>query len=45
MVRSEGGVEEQEAYDAYYIRNWSLWLDLYVLAKTVTAVVRGRGAY
>lgn len=45
MIRSEGGVEEQEAYDAYYIRNWSLWLDLYVLAKTVTAVVRGRGAY
>jgi lipopolysaccharide/colanic/teichoic acid biosynthesis glycosyltransferase len=45
MVRSEGGVEEQEAYDAYYIRNWSIWLDLYVLAKTGAAVVRGRGAY
>ena len=45
MVRSEGGIAEQEAYDAYYIRNWSLWMDLYVLGKTFAAVVRGRGAY
>ena len=44
-VRSEGGVEEQEAHDTYYIRNWSLWLDLYILARTVTAVLSGRGAY
>jgi lipopolysaccharide/colanic/teichoic acid biosynthesis glycosyltransferase len=45
VVRSEGGVEEQEAYDTYYIRNWSLWMDCYVLARTSAAVLRGRGAY
>jgi len=45
MVRSEGGIEAQEAYDSYYIRNWSLWMDLYILGKTLAAVVRGRGAY
>jgi Undecaprenyl-phosphate galactose phosphotransferase WbaP len=45
MVRSSGGLEEQQAYDTYYIRNWSIWMDLYLLARTVAAVVSGRGAY
>ncbi len=45
MVRSDGGIEEQQSYDSYYIRNWSLWMDLYVLGKTFAAVIRGRGAY
>ena len=44
-VRSAGGTEEQETYDSYYIRNWSAWLDLYILSRTVAAVVSGRGAY
>jgi len=44
-VRSEGGIEKQQAYDTYYIRNWSVWLDLYVLSRTLAAVASGRGAY
>jgi lipopolysaccharide/colanic/teichoic acid biosynthesis glycosyltransferase len=32
-------------FDLYYIRNYSLWLDLTILWKTVWVVVRGQGAY
>ena len=43
--RADGGLEVQEALDTYYIRNWSLWLDLYILARTVRAVLFPKGAY
>ena len=43
--RSQVDVSALEALDTYYIRNWSPWLDLYILARTVTAVLLGRGAY
>ena len=45
MVRGNGRLEEQERFDSYYVRNWSLWLDLYILARTVTVVLTARGAY
>ena len=41
---SEGiGGWEQETYDSYYIRNWSVWLDVYILSRTLAAVTSGRG--
>lgn len=43
--RADGDLEVQEALDTYYIRNWSLWLDLYILARTVRAVLFPKGAY
>lgn len=42
--RSDTGLEEQQHLDIYYVRNWSLWLDLYITARTVGAVAGGRGA-
>jgi Undecaprenyl-phosphate galactose phosphotransferase WbaP len=44
-ARSTGDHTVLETLDTYYIRNWSLWLDLYILARTVQAVIRGKGAY
>ncbi|HVM18225.1 MAG TPA: sugar transferase [Gaiellaceae bacterium] len=31
--------------DFYYLENWSMWLDISILAKTIPAVVAARGAY
>jgi Undecaprenyl-phosphate galactose phosphotransferase WbaP len=43
-ARSDGDLGVQESLDSYYIRNWSLWLDLYILARTVRAVIACQGA-
>ncbi len=37
--------EERIALDLYYIRNWSLWLDIIILIKTVKNVISRKGAY
>ncbi|GAG33241.1 unnamed protein product, partial [marine sediment metagenome] len=31
--------------DLYYVQNYSLWLDLLILARTPFVVVKGKGAY
>lgn len=37
--------EERVSLDAYYVRNWSVWLDVYILMRTVWVVLTGEGAY
>ncbi len=37
--------DEWVRLDLEYIRNWSLWLDLKILWRTIPAVVSGRGAH
>lgn len=42
--RSDTDYARRIALDAYYVRNWSPWLDLWILKKTVGAVLSMRGA-
>ena len=43
--RNNVSYEERVNLDAYYVRNWSVWLDIYILLRTVWVVVIGDGAY
>ncbi|MFQ4138820.1 undecaprenyl-phosphate galactose phosphotransferase WbaP [Nodosilinea sp. PGN35] len=43
--RNNVSYEERVNLDAYYVRNWSVWLDVYILLKTIWVVVIGDGAY
>ncbi|WP_026043512.1 undecaprenyl-phosphate galactose phosphotransferase WbaP [Treponema primitia] len=43
--RSDTNYAERVAFDTYYLQSWSVWLDLWILYKTVGVVVRGKGAY
>lgn len=43
--RNDVTYEERVALDAYYVRNWSVWLDLHIIMRTVRVVVLGSGAY
>ncbi len=43
--RSELDFETWVGMDIEYIEGWSLWFDLELLAKTIPAVLSGRGAY
>lgn len=31
--------------DEYYVRNWSVWFDLYIIARTPWKMITGSGAY
>jgi lipopolysaccharide/colanic/teichoic acid biosynthesis glycosyltransferase len=43
--RSDTGYEERVSLDTFYIQNWSVWLDLWIIIKTVWVVINGKGAY
>jgi Undecaprenyl-phosphate galactose phosphotransferase WbaP len=43
--RSEVGTTGMEKWDPYYVRNWSIWLDIVILVRTFRAVFTARGAY
>ncbi len=44
MGRHEVTFQERLRLDKYYISNFSLWMDFYILVKTVWVVIGGKGA-
>jgi Undecaprenyl-phosphate galactose phosphotransferase WbaP len=43
--RNEASFEDRVQMDDYYVHDWSIWLDLVLLARTAKIVMLGRGAY
>jgi exopolysaccharide biosynthesis polyprenyl glycosylphosphotransferase len=43
--RSSLSFDDLVRLDFYYLDNWSIWLDVSILVKTIPAVVAARGAY
>ena len=43
--RNQLTFDQRLRLDEYYVRNWSLWMDIIVLVKTVSAVLQRQGAF
>lgn len=43
--RSDTTYDERVAMDSWYVRNWSIWIDMVYLLKTIKVVIDGKGAY
>ncbi|MGY1640764.1 sugar transferase [Geodermatophilus sp. SYSU D00703] len=42
-LRGDTSIEDRARFDNYYIENWSPWLDMKIVAKTVGQVLRRQG--
>lgn len=43
--RSDTTYDERVRMDSWYVRNWSIWIDILLLWRTVKSVVKCEGAY
>ncbi len=44
-LRGDTSIEERTKYDLWYIENWSLWLDIKIIIRTIVKVFFDRSAY
>ena len=42
---SQEKIQRRVEHDLYYIENWSILLDLYIVAQTPFALIRSENAY
>lgn len=43
--RNHASYPERVRFDLYYAHNWSIWLDIYILVRTIWVVLTRYGAY
>lgn len=43
MGRNQTSWEERMRLEVYYVSNWSLWMDAYIILKTVWVIISGQG--
>jgi len=43
--RNHTTFQERAQFDAYYVKNWSMWLDIFILVRTVKTVLFREGAF
>jgi Undecaprenyl-phosphate galactose phosphotransferase WbaP len=43
--RSDTDYTDRISFDTYYLQSWSVWLDLWIILKTIGVVLKGKGAY
>jgi lipopolysaccharide/colanic/teichoic acid biosynthesis glycosyltransferase len=43
--RSDKPMHQNSEYDLYYVKNYSCWLDIKILLKTLLVVIQGKGSY
>lgn len=43
--RSDTGYKDRVSLDVWYVRNWSIWIDITLICKTIKTVFCGKGAY
>ncbi|AZG48130.1 sugar transferase [Gordonia insulae] len=43
-LRGDTSITDRALYDNFYIENWSVWLDIKIIIRTLGAVLRGTGS-
>jgi len=43
--RSDLTFDEEARLDIYYLENWSVWLDIFIMIQTLKVVIFGKGSY
>jgi Undecaprenyl-phosphate galactose phosphotransferase WbaP len=43
--RSDTNYADRVSFDTYYLQSWSVWLDIWIIFKTMGVILKGSGAY